>query len=33
VDNKMQIRGYYQLTTREEADRLLMEISILLKDY
>jgi hypothetical protein len=33
VDSKMQIRGYYQLTTREEADRLLMEISILLKDY
>jgi hypothetical protein len=33
VDSKKQIRGYYQLTTREEADRLLMEISILLKDY
>ncbi|MFN7262144.1 MAG: hypothetical protein ACK5TU_19800 [Cyclobacteriaceae bacterium] len=33
VDSKRQIRGYYQLTTREEADRLLMEISILLKDY
>ncbi|MCX8491549.1 MAG: hypothetical protein ORN54_10825 [Cyclobacteriaceae bacterium] len=33
VDGKKQIRGYYQLATREEADRLLMEISILLKDY
>lgn len=33
LDGKKQIRGYYQLTTREEADRLLMEISILLKDY
>jgi hypothetical protein len=33
LDSKKQIRGYYQLTTREEADRLLMEISILLKDY
>ncbi len=33
MDSKKQIRGYYQLTTREEADRLLMEISILLKDY
>ncbi|MCE2895933.1 MAG: hypothetical protein LW721_15985 [Flammeovirgaceae bacterium] len=33
VDSKKQIRGYYQLTSRDEADRLLMEISILLKDY
>jgi hypothetical protein len=33
VDGKKQIRGYYQLATREEADRLLMEISILLRDY
>ncbi|NOS56293.1 MAG: hypothetical protein HOP37_08560 [Cyclobacteriaceae bacterium] len=33
LDGKRQIRGYYQLTSREEADRLLMEISILLKDY
>ncbi|MCA6375988.1 MAG: hypothetical protein IM627_09545 [Cytophagales bacterium] len=33
VDGKKQIRGYYLLATREEADRLLMEISILLKDY
>jgi hypothetical protein len=33
VDNKRQIRGYYQLTTREETDRLLVELSILLKEY
>jgi hypothetical protein len=33
IDSKKQIRGYYQLTSRDEADRLLMEISILLKDY
>ena len=33
LDGKKQIRGYYQLTSRDEADRLLMEISILLKDY
>lgn len=33
LDGKRQIRGYYQLTSREETDRLLMEISILLKDY
>jgi hypothetical protein len=33
VDQKKQIRGYYQLSTREESDRLMVELSILLNDY
>ncbi|MFZ6002220.1 MAG: hypothetical protein ACOYW3_17035 [Bacteroidota bacterium] len=33
VDDKKQIRGYYDPTTREEIDRLRMEMSILLKKY
>lgn len=33
LDNKKQIRGYYQLSTREETDRLIVELSILLNDY
>jgi hypothetical protein len=33
VDQKKQIRGYYQLSTREEVDRLMVELSILLNDY
>lgn len=33
VDNQRQIRGIYQLSNREEIDRLLMEASILLKEY
>jgi hypothetical protein len=33
VDHKKQIRGYYQTTTREEIDRLMVEVSILLNDY
>jgi hypothetical protein len=33
VDTQGRIRGYYQLSSREEIDRLLMEISIILKRY
>lgn len=33
VDDKNQIRGYYRPDTREEFDRLKMEMSILLKRY
>jgi hypothetical protein len=33
VDQKKQIRGYYQLSNREETDRLMVELSILLNDY
>jgi hypothetical protein len=33
VDNKRQIRGYYQITTRDEVDRLMVELSILFKEY
>ena len=33
VDQKGRIRGYYQLSNREEFDRLIMEISIILKQY
>jgi hypothetical protein len=33
VDQKKQIRGYYQLTNRDEVDRLMVEVSILLNDY
>lgn len=33
VDTKNQIRGYYAPSTREEFDRLKMEMSILLKKY
>jgi hypothetical protein len=33
VDTQGQIRGYYAPSTREEADRLMVEIKILLKQY
>jgi hypothetical protein len=33
IDSKGQIRGYYQITTREEVDRLMIELSILFKEY
>ncbi|MBX2896144.1 MAG: hypothetical protein KF763_11920 [Cyclobacteriaceae bacterium] len=33
IDTQGQIRGYYTPSTREEADRLLVEIRILLKQY
>ncbi|MCU0419174.1 MAG: hypothetical protein MUC38_05895 [Cyclobacteriaceae bacterium] len=33
VDPEGQIRGYYELSTREETDRLIMEVKILLKRY
>ncbi|MFM9841104.1 MAG: hypothetical protein ACKVOQ_22755 [Cyclobacteriaceae bacterium] len=33
VDQKKRIRGYYQLSNREETDRLMVELSILLNDY
>ncbi len=33
VDTEGQIRGYYELSTREETDRLIMELKILLKHY
>jgi hypothetical protein len=33
VDHRGRIRGYYQLSNREEFDRLLMEINIILKQY
>lgn len=33
VDTQSQIRGYYAPSTREETDRLLLEMRILLKQY
>jgi hypothetical protein len=30
VDNQEQIRGYYDITDREETDRLIVEIKILI---
>lgn len=33
VDNQKRIRGYYQGSSREEIDRLLIEVSIILKKY
>ncbi|MBX2916549.1 MAG: hypothetical protein KF856_14865 [Cyclobacteriaceae bacterium] len=33
IDTQGQIRGYYAPSTREEADRLLVEMRILLKQY
>ncbi|MCU0356979.1 MAG: hypothetical protein MUE95_05320 [Cyclobacteriaceae bacterium] len=33
VDDEGRIRGYYQLDNREEIDRLLMELSIMLNRY
>ncbi len=33
IDSKGQIRGYYALQTREEEDRLRVELKILLKKY
>lgn len=33
VDTEGRIRGYYELSTREETDRLMMELKILLKQY
>jgi hypothetical protein len=33
IDAQGQIRGYYSPTSREESDRLLVEIRILLKQY
>jgi hypothetical protein len=33
IDGKKRVRGYYELASREEADRLLLETSILLNDY
>lgn len=33
IDKQGQIRGYYSPASREEADRLLVEIRILLKQY
>lgn len=33
ADDRNQIRGYYKPNTREEVDRLKMEMSILLKKY
>jgi hypothetical protein len=33
VDNQRRIRGYYQLANREEVDRLVVELSIILKLY
>ncbi len=33
VDNQRQIRGYYVANNREDLDRLLIEISIILKKY
>ena len=32
IDNQRRIRGYYQLSNREEVDRLLLEIKIILMD-
>lgn len=33
VDDKKRIRGYFQLNNREETDRLIVELSILLQEY
>ncbi len=33
VDNEKRIRGYYSIGTREETDRLIVELQILLKKY
>jgi hypothetical protein len=33
VDSKKKIRGYYTIGSREEADRLILEMEILLKKY
>jgi hypothetical protein len=33
IDGNGQIRGYYQTTNREEVDRLMIELSILFKEY
>lgn len=33
IDNKQRIRGYYNLKEREDADRLLLELKIILKKY
>jgi len=33
VDNQRRIRGYYAPETREEVDRLIVELKILLKQY
>lgn len=33
IDNQSRIRGYYQSSDREEIDRLLVEINIILKKY
>jgi hypothetical protein len=33
VDNKKRIRGYYAIGSREETDRLIVEMEILLKKY
>ncbi len=33
VDNEKRIRGYYAINSREETDRLILELEILLKKY
>jgi hypothetical protein len=33
IDNQKRIRGYYKSTDREEVDRLLVELEIILKKY
>lgn len=33
LDNQRRIRGYYDLSSREEVDRLIVELKILLKQY
>jgi hypothetical protein len=33
LDSKRRIRGHYTLTNREEADRLILEMKIILKQY
>jgi hypothetical protein len=33
VDNQNRIRGYYDATDRDEVDRLIVEIKIILKQY
>ncbi len=33
VDDKKRIRGYFQLNNREETDRLIVELAILLQEY
>jgi hypothetical protein len=33
IDNQKRIRGYYKATDREEVDRLLIELEIILKKY